>query len=80
MRNPHTGARTPAGFLLFTNQETATEALEALDGTETPEGEHLALSYARPRRNQSFSSQRDSGSRSFKGQGRKSSNRWSNES
>lgn len=84
MRHPITGVRTPAGFLQFTSTEIATEALEALDGIQVPGGDVLAVSYARPRRNQSIGySDRDSrqgSSGSYRGQRvRRSSPRWNNE-
>ncbi|KAF8809824.1 RNA-binding domain-containing protein [Phlegmacium glaucopus] len=82
LRNPQTGERNPSGFLKFSSTEAATDALEALNGTQTPEGDTLTLSYARPRRAQSFgnsgnSSQGSPGS--YNGQRiRKSSPRWNN--
>jgi len=53
LKNPVTGERNPTGFLQFESKQVATEALEALNGVQTPDGETLNLSYARPRRTQS---------------------------
>lgn len=50
MKNPRTGEPTKAGFVGFNSVETATKALEVLNGTQTPNGESLALSYARAMR------------------------------
>lgn len=84
VRSPQTGARSSAGFLTFENIQTAGEALEALNGTQTPDGDTLVLSYARPRRNQSFGNSdndyRRGSSGSFDGNRlQKSSPRWNNE-
>jgi len=81
MRNPQTGARNPTGFLQFTNTQVATEVLETLNGIQTPDGNTLALSYARPRRTPSLERDSRHGSPgSFQGQRvRKSSPRWNNE-
>jgi len=53
LKNPRTRKRASAGFVQFKSIETATEALEALHGTQTPDGEQLNVVYARPRRSQS---------------------------
>lgn len=84
MRNPQTGVRNPAGFLKFTSTQAATDALEALNGIQTPNGDTLALSYARPRRNQAFvehdRNSRQGSQGSYNGQRiRKSSPRWNSE-
>jgi nucleolin len=50
LKDPQTGERLPTGFVQLNSIATATEALDALNGTQTPYGESLAVSYARPRR------------------------------
>jgi RNA recognition motif-containing protein len=72
VRNPTTGEPTNSGFIEFMDQETATTALEALDGSRTSLGESISLSYARPRRTQTLNRQGSfAGSRM-----RRSSPRW----
>lgn len=74
-----TGARNPAGFVKFSSIETATEALEALNGSQTPEGETLAVSYARPRKTQ-FSGYSENSRQGSSGSfNRRSAPRWNNE-
>lgn len=53
VKDPQTGQRLPTGFVQLNSIQTATEALESLNGTQTAFGESLVLSYARPRRFQS---------------------------
>jgi len=50
LKDPRNGERTQTGFVQFNSIKTATEAMEALHGTQTPDGEHLAVAYARPTR------------------------------
>ena len=52
MKDPQTGERTSCGFVQLDSIETATEAMETLQGIMTPDNEPLAISYARPRRHQ----------------------------
>lgn len=54
MKDPQTGERVPTGFVCLTCVEVATEAMENLHGTLTPDGNPLVVSYARPRRFQQF--------------------------
>ena len=81
MRDPQTGERTPCGFVQLDSVETATEAMETLQGTMTPDNIPLIVSYARPRRHQSsygFTEQNPRrGSGNFAGnRPRRSSSRW----
>lgn len=79
MRDPNTAQRFRTGFIHFKDIETATSALESLQGVQTPEGTPLSLSYARPRK---FSPGfQDPGSRQDSrpyGRMRASSPRWGN--
>lgn len=50
MKDPRNGERKKSGFVQFNSIETAMEAREALNGTQTPDGEQLDVSYARPLR------------------------------
>jgi len=48
--HPRTGKRAHNGFVNFNSIEAATKAMEALNGTQTPNGETLTVTYARPLR------------------------------
>lgn len=81
MKDANTGERLPAGFVQLSSVDVATAAMESLNGTMTPDGEPLAVSYARPRRFQSrgFSDQgnrRGFSAGNFGGNRRESSDRW----
>jgi len=48
LKDSWTGQHSTSGFVRFNSIETATEALKAVEGTQTPDGKHLSVSYARP--------------------------------
>lgn len=50
LRDPKTGKLGQSGFVCFKSIESATKAMEALNGTQAPNGENLTVGYARPLR------------------------------
>lgn len=59
MNDSKTGGHTGNGFVTFSDIESATAAMQALDGTQTANGEKITLVYANPKQSNTDSSGRD---------------------
>jgi hypothetical protein len=62
VNDPHSGDHSGSGFVMFDSTESATAAMQALNGTETANGEKIILDFAIKER------PRGSGSRRFRRQ------------
>lgn len=69
MKKPRSSEPTKAGFVTFKNVEIATEALEALNDTQTPDGEIIKLVYARSKKLRVESSAKPNDKLYFSGSG-----------